>query len=182
MINPDQIIHQTRQWLERVVLGLNLCPFAKRPYEMDRIRLTVWEAAPEEVWLEQLVQELELLEESPAKELETTLIILPVGLEPFLAYLDFLEVCQLLLEEMDYEGEIQIASFHPDYQFADSPPDDQANFTNRSPYPMLHLIRESSVTRAVEQFPGIEQIPARNMALLRSFSPAKIKDLFYDAE
>ncbi|MEM1219216.1 MAG: DUF1415 domain-containing protein [Bacteroidota bacterium] len=180
MINREVIVGQTRRWLEKVVIGLQLCPFAKRPYELDRVRLVVLDAGLEEVWLEQMVEELQRLEEMPRTELETTLLIIPEGLESFHDYLDFLEVAELLNSKLGYEGEFQIASFHPNYQFAESPPHDLANFTNRSPFPMLHILREESVSRAVEHFSSVDQIPARNMALLRSFSPEKIQELFYD--
>ena len=179
-MNKEAIRQRTQSWLEKVVIGLQLCPFAKRAYELDRVRRGVLDAGLEEIWLEQMVEELQRLEEMPRTELETTLLIIPEGLESFHDYLDFLEVAELLNSKLGYEGEFQIASFHPNYQFAESPPHDLANFTNRSPFPMLHLLREESISRAVEHFPAVDQIPARNMALLRSFSPEQIQELFYD--
>lgn len=158
----------TQRWIERVVITHQLCPFARQVVEQGRVRYRVSDARDEQQLWEELVEELDTLHDSPAEELETTLLIHPQVLGDFEAYLDFLAMTDALLEDMDLVGEIQIASFHPDYQFADAAYDDPANYTNRAPYPTLHLLREASVAAVVAAHPDPEGIPARNVALLRS--------------
>jgi hypothetical protein len=153
--------HRTRQWLETVVIGLNFCPFAKRELRRNAIRFTESPSHRVEKVLEQLVAECEFLDKHP--DAETTLLILPAGFEEFLDYLDLLELAERLLAELGYEGVYQIASFHPDYCFADADHEDAANFTNRSPYPMLHLLREASLDAAIDNHPDIDAIPQSNI-------------------
>ncbi len=152
---------RTRQWLETVVIGLNFCPFAKRELRRNAIRFTESPSHRVEEVLEQLVSECEFLDVNP--DTETALLILPYGFEEFLDYLDLIELAESLLAELGYEGVYQIASFHPDYCFADTDSDDAANFTNRSPYPMLHLLREASLDAAIDNHPDIDAIPQRNI-------------------
>ncbi len=173
---PD-IIEATSQWLERVVIGLNLCPFARSPWREGLVRLRVSDAATPERLAEDLAEELLALAAADPAECETTLLIHPGVLEDFLDYNDFLDLAEGLLEEMSLDGTIQIASFHPDYRFADGPPDDPAHCTNRSPYPMLHLLRESSVEAAVARLTSPDQIYERNMATLRELGIAGWKAL-----
>ncbi|MBY0269048.1 MAG: DUF1415 domain-containing protein [Burkholderiales bacterium] len=166
-MNDEDIIAATRNWLEKAVIGLNLCPFARAVYAADRIRYVVSNATSIEALLEVLVKELELLAETDENKTETTLLIHPQVLGDFLEYNDFLEMADQLVEELDLDGVLQVASFHPQYQFAETEPDDVENCTNRSPYPTLHLLRESSVERAVAAHPDTEQIYRDNIRTLR---------------
>ncbi len=160
------VVEQTRHWLETIVVGLNFCPFAKRELRKDAVRFSVQESGGMQETLEQLMAECEFLDAHP--ETETTLLILANGFEDFLSYLDLTELAEDLLAEQGYEGVYQVASFHPDYCFADAEQDDAANFTNRSPYPMLHLLREASLDVAIDNYPDIDSIPETNMQKARS--------------
>lgn len=162
----DIILEDTRRWLEKAVIGLNLCPFAKSVYVKNQVRIVISEARGPAALLEQLMMELKLLAETPPEETDTSLLVHPYTLQRFLDFNDFLEIVDAAVEELGLEGEIQVASFHPKFQFADTTINDISNFTNRSPYPTLHLIRESSIARAVEAFPEAEAIFERNIALL----------------
>lgn len=164
----EEIVVATRVWLERAVIGLNLCPFAKAPHLGERIRYAVSVAETPGELRADLVDELETLAGADPGEIETTLLIHPRVFADFLDYNDFLEVADETLEDLDLVGEIQVASFHPRYQFAGTEPDDIENYTNRSPYPMLHLLRESSVDAAVAAFPDTEQIYEKNIETLRA--------------
>ena len=166
-IDTQEIIESTRRWLERAVIGLNLCPFALTPWRQDRIRFQTSLATNPEQLAEDLVEELLGLQARDPAEYETSLLIHPGALNDFLDYNDFLDLADQLLEELDLDGVIQIASFHPDYQFADSSPDDPANCTNRSPYPMLHLLREDSIAAATESLSDASLIYERNIQTLR---------------
>ena len=159
---------RTRLWIERLVLGLDLCPFAAEPFRAGRVRMVVSDARTPASLADALAEELTLLDRTATEVIETTLLVHPLALLDFEAYNDFLDVGDLLLEKLDLVGRIQIASFHPDYRFADAPADDVANATNQSPYPMLHLLRESSVARAVARHPDTSAIPARNAERLRA--------------
>lgn len=162
MPQDKEIISQTKSWLEQTVIGHNFCPFAAQPFLQDRIRYWLLQGKNPEEHLEILVREMEYLHAHP--EIETSLLILPAALGDFHEYLDFLEIAMALLAEQGYEGVFQLASFHPHYKFAGSEEDDAANFTNRSPYPMLHLLREESVEKAIDSHPDPEAIPERNIA------------------
>ncbi|MBU0653796.1 MAG: DUF1415 domain-containing protein [Gammaproteobacteria bacterium] len=161
-------IAQTRCWLENVVLRHNLCPFAHKPFNAGQIRYVVTDSARPEFLLEDLLNELESLRATPVEETETILLIHPNTLEDFLDYNDFLDVVDALLADGGFEGEFQVASFHPDYQFADTQPDDAENYTNRSPWPMLHLIREDSLEKAIASYPGADAIPERNVETMNT--------------
>ena len=165
--SKDEIIADTQRWLERAVIGLNLCPFAKAVHVKKQIRYVVGSATTPEELMDDLVRELELLAETAAEKIETTLLIHPYVLTDFLDYNDFLDVADEALEELDLAGELQIASMHPHYQFADTEPDDIDNYTNRSPYPTLHLLRESSVAQAVMAFPEADKIFDKNIETMR---------------
>ena len=165
--NASNIIQETQDWLIKAVIGLNLCPFAKAVHVKEQIKYVVSEATTIEQLLENLAQELEFLAEVSREKTDTTLLIHPKVLGDFLDYNDFLELADQLLEDLDLDGELQIASFHPQYQFAGTDEDDITNFTNRSPYPTLHLIREASIDRAVSAFPQAEAIFEVNMATLQ---------------
>jgi hypothetical protein len=165
-------ITATRLWLERAVIGLNLCPFAKAVHAKDQVRWVLAEAETPEALLETLAAELLALRDASPDEVDTTLIVHPRVLGDFLDYNDFLEAADGLVAELGLEGVLQVASFHPQYQFAGTHPDDIENFTNRSPYPTLHLLREDSVSRAVEAFPDPDAIVDRNIETLRRLGPA----------
>lgn len=176
----DAVTDRTRQWLERAVIGLNLCPFAKAVHTKNQIRYVVSQATSEEELAEQLAQELaSLAAENPAK-VDTTLLIHPYVLNDFLDYNAFLDVTDALIDEMELEGEIQVASFHPDYQFADTEPEDISNYTNRSPFPILHLLREMSIERAVKAFPDAKDIYETNIATLKTIGQAGWKKIVQD--
>jgi uncharacterized protein len=154
------------------VIGLNLCPFAESPYRGGRVRFHVSEQRSAAGLLEELRLELTKLASADPKECETTLLIHPWVLADFVEYNDFLEVCDAAVAELDLEGELQVASFHPHYQFAGSKPSDIENYTNRSPFPMLHILREASVERAVAAVGDAEEIYRRNIRTLRALGHA----------
>jgi hypothetical protein len=161
------VIAATQNWLEKAVIGLNLCPFAKAVHIKNQIRYVVSDAATPEALLEVLMAELELLAETNPAKVDTTLIIHPQALADFEDYNEFLDVADAALEDMQLDGILQVASFHPDYQFADTDRNDIENYTNRAPYPTLHLLREESVDRAVESFPEAEDIFEKNIETMR---------------
>lgn len=161
--DDDEIIAATQNWLEKAVIGLNLCPFAKAVHVKKQVRYVVSSATTPEQLLEELMNELGLLSDTPAEEIDTTLLIHPFVLTDFLDYNEFLDVADAAVEDMQLDGELQVASFHPDYQFADTDVNDISNFTNRSPYPILHLLREESIERAVEAFPEAADIFDKNI-------------------
>ena len=165
--DADAIEAGVRRWLERAVIGLNLCPFAKAVYVKDQVRIVASDATTERALLEQLGEELALLRDTPAEDIDTTLLVHPQVLGDFLDYNDFLGDADALVEAMALDGVLQVASFHPDYRFADSEADDPANLTNRAPYPILHLLREASVDRAVDAYPEPDAIIERNIATMR---------------
>ena len=162
----DDPVAETRRWLQRAVIGLNLCPFAKAVHVRNQVRYVLSEATTPTDLLAELTRELEFLHAADPEMVETTLLIHPRVLGDFLDYNDFLDDADAAVEALGLEGEIQVASFHPDYVFAGSDEDDPANCTNRSPYPMLHLLREESVARAVDAFPDPDAIVERNIETL----------------
>lgn len=176
----DAIVAASREWLVRAVIGLNLCPFAKAVHVKERIRYVVSEASELEVLCEDLCRELQHLHATDAETVETTLLIHPCVLQDFLDYNDFLDVADALIQDLGLEGEIQIASFHPEYQFAGTSKQSIENYTNRSPYPMLQLLRESSIADAVESYPDASSIYERNIETLRDlgFSGIAALDVF----
>lgn len=180
MIHPDTIIAHTRQWISSVVIDLNLCPFARREWERDSIRYVNSDAEDESELLRTLAAELDLLSRDPA--IETTFLIHHKALGHFPAYLDFLTTGDLLLEQLGFDGVFQIASFHPDYQFAGTLPDAAENYSNRSPYPMLHILREESVSAAVMAYPDTESIPARNIERLNREGAASMSRRLRDCQ
>jgi len=172
----EPYISITKKWIQSFVVDLKLCPFAVLPFKQDSIHYRVSLAKSVDVLLEDLVRELKQLVQTTPESLETTLIIHPfLGLS-FTSYLDIVEIANQTLEICELSGEIQVASFHPDYQFEDTTAEDVSNFTNRSPYPMLHLLREASVTRAVDTYPDVEQIPNNNVITMLSLGPEEVVD------
>ncbi|CAN7416717.1 DUF1415 domain-containing protein [Duganella sp. LjRoot269] len=167
-IDHDAVIAETVNWVEKAVIGLNLCPFAKAVHVKQQIRYVVCDADTPEALLEKLMEELEYLAEADPDKVDTTIIIHPNVLADFEDYNEFLDVADAALEDMDLDGILQVASFHPDYQFADTHKNDIENYTNLSPYPSLHLLREDSVERAVEAFPEAADIFEKNIDTLRT--------------
>ena len=163
---PDAVIADTVRWLERAVIGLNLCPFAKAVHTKGQIHYVVSEATDASDLLEELRHELQALAEISAEKRDTTLLIAPRCLQDFLDFNDFLGLTEDLVDTLDLDGVLQVASFHPQFQFADAAQDDITNATNRAPYPILHLLREDSIDRAVQAFPEAETIYERNMQVL----------------
>lgn len=157
------VVAETRDWLTKAVIGLNLCPFAKAVQVKDQIRFAVSDATDAEGVLTDLQDELALLAETDPEKIDTTLLIIPDALDDFLDFNDFEELSDRLLKRMRLVGELQVATFHPLFQFADTQPDDIENYTNRSPYPILHLLREDSIDRAVESFPDAAEIYEKNI-------------------
>ena len=174
----EQIISDVEQWLDEVVIGLELCPFAAKPRREGRVRIAVSHAHDEEALLNDLQAELERLSDTPVAELETTLLAIPNMLEDFADYNDFLDAVDLWVEQFGWEGDLQVASFHPQYQFADTELDDPGNLTNRSPWPLLHIIREESLEKAIEHYPDVDAIPERNIARMKALGPEERKRLF----
>ncbi|MFL9926383.1 DUF1415 domain-containing protein [Herbaspirillum lusitanum] len=166
--SDDEVISRTQAWLEQAVIGLNLCPFAKSVHVKKQIRYVVSRAAGWNTLSEDLHDELLLLDKTDPDVIDTTLLIHPLALQDFHEYNDFLVQADRVLEQNNLEGIIQIASFHPYYQFADAQADDIENYSNRSPFPMLHLLRESSIDRAVAAFPEASAIFEKNMDTLRN--------------
>ena len=160
------VIAHTQTWLERAVIGLNLCPFAKAVHVKGQIRYAVSDATTPEALADDLVRELEFLAEANSEMVDTTLLIHPHVLQDFLDFNDFLEVADGIVDELELDGMLQIASFHPQFQFENTELDDITNYTNRSPYPTLHLLREDSVERAVAAFPVELEIVSTNIATL----------------
>lgn len=173
-MSNEAIIQHTRNWLEQIVIGLNLCPFAAKPFKLGQIRIVVSTAKDIEALSADLIAEGALLLRQPAKETETTLLVHPFVLADFYDYNEYLWSVEEIVRKEDWEGEIQVASFHPEYQFAGTTPEDVSNYTNRSPYPMLHLIREERLEAALEHYEDPEGIPERNVALLERIGLAEM--------
>jgi uncharacterized protein len=172
MMNEKTVVADTVAWLERAVIGLNLCPFAKSVHVKGQVHYAVSHAATAEALLQDLTNELKDLVALDAKGRDTTLLIAPWCLQDFMDYNDFLDLADRALVELELDGVLQIASLHPRYQFADTQPDDVTNYTNRSPYPTLHLLREDSIDRAVDAFPNPESIFETNMKTLQTLGVA----------
>lgn len=165
-VADDVVVQYTRHWLEKAVIGLNLCPFAKAPYSKNQVRIVVSHAKHLDGFLEDLDRELQLLLHTSADELATTLLVHPSLFDDFLLFNDMMALADLAIEDNAAEGILQIAPFHPAFQFEGTLPDDVSNYTNRSPYPTLHLIREADIARAAEAFPDASVIFERNIRLL----------------
>lgn len=181
VLPEDQpLIAATRRWVERAVVGLNLCPFARAPLVQNKIRFAVSHARDTDALLDDLCGELQSLAAVEPAECETTLLIHPYVLGDFLDYNDFLDVADAAVETLNLDGVLQVASFHPHYQFADSASDDIENASNRSPYPTLHLLREASVERAMDAMTDTDEIYRRNQATLRRLGSAGWQALWRD--
>ncbi len=167
------------RWLDEVVIGLNFCPFASKPRRNEQVRFITSKAISSEELLTDLQDELTLLDKSPASKIETTLLIVPEMLVDFYDYNQFLDLVDELLLQFEWEGIFQIASFHPDYCFADAEADSVENLTNRSPYPILHIIREDSIEKALESITDPDEVYKRNIKTTKNLSAEQIKALFY---
>ena len=179
VVNEAEAVEaRVRRWLEQVVVGLGLCPFAAVPLREERVRICVSEACDELALLTDLQLELRQLDAISPTKLETTLIAVPHMLADFLDYNDFLDRVDELLTRGEWEGDYQVASFHPRYQFADTRPDDPGNLTNRAPYPLLHLLREDSVEAALASHPDPDRIPQDNIRRMQALSSEQIRRLF----
>ena len=177
-MNIQKIEQDVQQWLEDVVIGLNLCPFAAKPNRNKQIKVFVSEATTEEALLEDVLQELLNLDSKTAEELETTLVAIPNILQDFMDYNFFLDWIDALIKQQEWEGTFQIATFHPNYCFGGAEPEDDENLTNRSPYPVLHLIREESMAKILKHYPNPEAIPDINIARVEALTPEERRKLF----
>lgn len=175
--SPELVLAETRAWVDRAVIGLNLCPFAKAVQVRNQVRYVVSEATDVDTLLDELREEMDGLAATEAALVDTTLIIHPQVLNDFLDYNEFLGAADELLVQLGHEGVLQVASFHPRFQFAGTEVDDVTNATNRSPYPMLHLLREASVDRAVEAFPDADVIYEKNMRTMQALGAEGIAEL-----
>jgi hypothetical protein len=179
MTKHPLIIKQTQNWLSNVVIAHSICPFAKREFDRGSIHYEVIETNEIEQQLEQLILNYEQLDKD--FEIETTLLIFPNSFTDFYDYLDFVELANQLMHKQGYEGVYQVATFHPDYRFADSDESDASNYTNRSPYPMLHILREASVEKVLANYPDPEGIPERNIGLTRELGLTAMQKLLADS-
>lgn len=177
-MNIQKIEQEVQQWLEDVVIGLNLCPFAAKPNRNKQIKIFVSEASTEETLLEDVLQELMNLDSKTAEELETTLVAIPNMLQDFMDYNFFLDWVDALIKQQEWEGTFQIATFHPNYCFGGAEPEDDENLTNRSPYPVLHLIREESMAKVLKHYPNPEAIPDTNIARVEALTSEERRKLF----
>lgn len=181
MTDPAEIVDATRKWLERAVIGLNLCPFAKAVHVKGQVRYVVSAARTEEALLDDLERELKFLTEADPAVVDTTLLITPDVLADFSDFTRFLDLVEVVLRTHGLTGVLQVASFHPDYVFVDAEPDAVSNFTNRSPYPLLHLLREASLSRATAAFPDAGDIYERNIETLNKLGREGWRALDVDA-
>jgi len=167
VVSDEQAIAAARCWVEQVVIKHNFCPFAHKPARNNTIRYAASLAQDADALVEELINELILLRDADHAKIETTVLVVPNCLQRFDDYNQFLDLVDVLIEQFNLQGLIQVASFHPDYQFADLEKDDVRNYTNRSPYPMFHLILEDSIAHARDSYPDVDQIPENNMRLLQ---------------
>ncbi|NOI58822.1 hypothetical protein CKF94_13285 [Vibrio coralliilyticus] len=176
--SKETIAEQVNQWLNDVVIGLNLCPFAAKPQRNKQIKIFVSEAKQEEALLEDILTQLMELESKTAEELETTLVVVPNMLEDFYDYNLFIDWVEALIRQQGWEGTYQLATFHPEYCFSGADPEDAENLTNRSPYPVFHLIREESMEKVLKHYPDPESIPETNIARVESLTQPELVKLF----
>ncbi|MFZ3431601.1 DUF1415 domain-containing protein [Vibrio harveyi] len=174
----NAITEQVDQWLNDVVIGLNLCPFAAKPQRNKQIKIFVSEASQEEALLEDILLQLIELSNTEPEKLETTLVVVPNMLQDFWDYNFFIDWVEGSIKQQDWEGIFQVATFHPDYCFGGAEPEDDENLTNRSPYPVFHLIREESMEKVLKHYPDPESIPDTNIARVSALSEEERKKLF----
>ena len=176
MSDKQSIEEEVKYWLENAVIGLELCPFAKNTFDKQQIRYSVSDSVDVETLMIELNNELHFLEKNSS--IETTLVIVPLQFDRFGLFNQFLDNVDILLEQYDWCGIFQVASFHPQYQFAETNIEDRENWTNRSPYPILHLLREASLDRAIEKYTAIEDIPKRNIKKMNLLSDQQMSQIF----
>lgn len=176
--DETRIITEVASWLNNVVIGLNLCPFSGKPTRENRVRFFISNATDDEMLLHNLQQEMELLDKKTASEIETTLVIIPNHLRDFFAYNQFLHWTQQLLKRNGWIGVYQLATFHPHYCFAHAQPDDAENLTNRAPHPILHIIREASLEKALEYYADADKIPDTNKTRVEGLTAEEVERLF----
>jgi hypothetical protein len=173
----EQVEQQVRAWLDHFVMGLNLCPFARPVVASEALRISICDAKQLQQVAEAFMAELDLIQQSPESDIATTLLVLPNALNDFEEYLSFIENAEVLIDQMGLTGVIQLASFHPDYQFEAEPSDSASHFTNRSPYPVIHFLREEMMERVLENVPHPEQIPQRNIQKLEAMGHGAVEQL-----
>ncbi|MCG3724016.1 DUF1415 family protein [Vibrio cincinnatiensis] len=176
--NQQTITQKVNQWLNDVVIGLNLCPFAAKPQRNKQIKIHVSQAQSEEALLQDILDQLLELDTKEPEELETTLVVVPHLLADFTDYNFYIDWVEALIRQQDWEGIFQVATFHPDYCFAGTQPDDDENLTNRSPYPIFHLIREESMEKVLKHYPNPELIPDINIKRVCQLTDEQRKALF----
>lgn len=178
--SDEFIIQHTQNWIRSFIIKLNICPFAKREISKKTVRFQVSHAKKMELALEEFMAEIHCLDQQPG--IETTLLIFPSLFRDFFHYLDFVDLAEALMNEQDYEGVYQLATFHPDYCFADVELEDVSNYTNRSPYPMIHILREESVEKAIAFYGDTEKIPAMNIESMRQLGLEGIQQIITHCE
>jgi hypothetical protein len=176
-MEKQPIIEKSKTWVEKFVIGLQLCPFAKRPFEKGQVRFEVCFEKNTEAQLIAFWKEIELLSATPKETVSNIILILPNGLDDFEQYLDFYDLAEQLLFDQNKDEEFQLASFHPDYQFDGTEKDDVTNYTNRSPFPFIHILRIEEVEVAIANYPEIEEVPEKNIRLLKEIGIEQIKIL-----
>lgn len=181
-ISDEQVVADVRRWIERAVIGLNLCPFAKSVYIKNQVRIVVSHARHLDAFLDDLDRELQYLQDTPSEQVDTTLLVHPTLFPDFLDFNDLLDVVDDVIEEHGLEGEIQVAPFHPCFQFEGTEPQDPDNLTNQAPYPILHLLREASVERATQSGDSAETIVERNIETVRRLGTEGWKRLLSDQD
>ncbi|WP_428775906.1 DUF1415 domain-containing protein [Vibrio sp.] len=174
----EQISAEVDQWLNDVVIGLNLCPFAAKPQRNQQIKIFVSQASDEQSLLEEMLQQLLELEQSQPEQLETTLVVVPDMLSDFDHYNQFIDWAEALIDQNGWQGTFQLATFHPNYCFYGAAPEDAENLTNRSPYPIFHLIREESMEKVLQHYPNPEAIPDNNIARVSALTESERCQLF----
>ncbi|MFT2112274.1 DUF1415 domain-containing protein [Marinomonas sp. 2405UD68-3] len=177
-LSDELVTQQTMNWVNQFIIGLNVCPFAKREVERKSVRVCVIRSKKVEVALEELMSEIHWLDEHV--ETETTLLVFPTLFKGFYQYLDFVDLAESLMYEQECEGIYQLATFHPDYCFSGAEQDDVSNYTNRSPYPMLHILREGSVEKAIEFYGDTDVIPENNIEKMKETGAQKIDQIIQD--
>ena len=176
-MEKQPIIEKSSAWVERFVIGLQLCPFAKRPFDKGLLRFEVCFEKNMEAQLVAFWKEIEQLDKVPKEEISNTILVYPNGLHDFEKYLDLYDLAERLLLDQKLNEKFQLASFHPDYQFEGTDKDDVSNYTNRSPFPFIHILRVGEVEEAINSYPNIDEVPARNIRLLEEMGIEKIKDI-----
>lgn len=177
-MDNSQVIKTVQNWVEEFIIGYNICPFAKKVFVTLRIKYILNTSTNDEQILQAFLKELQWLSTTDSKEIDTTLFILTNAFLDFEHYLNFIHIIEVMIEQLDYEGVFQVATFHPNYQFEGTQPTDAENFTNRAPFPIIHILREESVEKAIENYPNPEAIPERNIDLMNKMGAEKLNAIF----